>query len=121
MHNAQGKGGFYRCFSARDGIRKSESDSDFQTLQVHLIIIRMKEDRLAIVTALDDVLRHVMSSTRQYITEKQGERIGVLLDLDEYQQLTSLSPPDVEILGGLSEAELQALAQAPYHLRKKSA
>lgn len=30
-----------------------------QTLQVHLIIIRMKEDRLAIVPALDDVLRHV--------------------------------------------------------------
>ena len=33
--------------------------SSVQTLQVHLIIIRMKEDRLAIVPALDDVLRHV--------------------------------------------------------------
>ena len=46
-----------------------------------------------------------MSSTRRYITDEQGERIGVLLDLDEYQQLTRLSPPDSEILVGLSEAE----------------
>ena len=52
-----------------------------------------------------------MSSTRRYITDEQGERIGVLLDLDEYQQLTSL-PPDSEILVGLSEAELQALARS---------
>ena len=27
-----------------------------------------------------------MSSTRRYFTDEQGERIGVLLDLDEYQQ-----------------------------------
>jgi hypothetical protein len=47
-----------------------------------------------------------MSSTRRYITDEQGERIGVLLDLDEYQQLTRFSPPDSEILVGLSEAEL---------------
>ena len=26
MHNAQGKGGLYPCFSARDGIRKFKSD-----------------------------------------------------------------------------------------------
>ena len=53
-----------------------------------------------------------MSSTRRYITDEQGERIGVLLDLDEYHQLTRLSPPDSEILVGLSEAELQALAHS---------
>ncbi len=51
-----------------------------------------------------------MANTRRYIIDEQGERIGVLLDLEEYQQLTRLSPPDAELLVGLSEAELQALA-----------
>ena len=54
-----------------------------------------------------------MSSSRRYVTNEQGERIGVLLDLDEYQQITrQLRRPDAsdpEILIGLSEAELQAL------------
>ena len=57
-----------------------------------------------------------MSSSRRYITNEQGERIGVLLDLDEYQQITrQLRRPDAsdpEILIGLSEAELQALAHS---------
>ena len=48
--------------------------------------------------------------TRRYIIDEQGERIGVLLDLEEYQRLTRLSPPDAELLVGLSEDELQALA-----------
>jgi hypothetical protein len=47
--------------------------------------------------------------TRRYIIDEQGERIGVLLDLEEYQRLTRLSPPDAELLVGLSEDELQAL------------
>ena len=51
-----------------------------------------------------------MANTRRYIIDEQGERIGVLLDLEEYQQLTRLTPPDPELLVGLSEAELQALA-----------
>ena len=51
-----------------------------------------------------------MSTTRRYIIDAQGERIGVLLDLEAYQQLTRLTPPDAEILVGLSEDELQALA-----------
>jgi hypothetical protein len=51
-------------------------------------------------------------STRRYIIDEQGERIGVLLDLEEYQQLTRLTPPDTDLLGGLSEAELQALAHS---------
>lgn len=51
-----------------------------------------------------------MSHTRRYIIDEPGERIGVLLDLEEYQQLTRLTPPDTEFLVGLSEAELQALA-----------
>jgi len=51
-----------------------------------------------------------MVHTRQYIIDEQGERIGVLLALEEYQQLTRLTPADADLLVGLSEAELQALA-----------
>ena len=53
-----------------------------------------------------------MSSVRRYVTNEQGERIGVLLDLEEYQQLTHQSAPDSDLLVGLSEAELQALARS---------
>ena len=53
-----------------------------------------------------------MSNTLRYITDEQGERIGVVLDLEVYQQLTRLSSPDSEFLIGLSEAELQALAHS---------
>ena len=53
-----------------------------------------------------------MSNTRRYIIDERGERIGVLLDLEEYQQLTRLSPPDAELLVSLSEDELQALAHS---------
>ena len=53
-----------------------------------------------------------MSNTRRYIIDEQGERIGVLLDLEEYQQLTRLSPSDADLLVGLSEDELQALAHS---------
>ena|SRR5438309_5061703 len=51
-------------------------------------------------------------STRRYIIDEQGERIGVLLDLEEYQQLARLTSSDAELLVGLSEAELQALAHS---------
>ena len=53
-----------------------------------------------------------MANTRRYIIDEQGERIGVLLDLEEYQQLTRLSPSDAELLVGLSEDELQALVHS---------
>ena len=53
-----------------------------------------------------------MGNSVRYITNEQGERIGVLLDLDEYHQLTRQSVEDPELLQGLSEAELQALAQS---------
>ncbi len=52
-----------------------------------------------------------MGNSVRYITNEQGERIGVLLDLDEYHQLTRQSVEDPELLQGLSEEELQALAQ----------
>jgi hypothetical protein len=61
-----------------------------------------------------------MARSRRYITNEQGERIGVLLDLDEYQQLTRVSQPDPELLTGLSAAELQALAQSALALAEQS-
>lgn len=53
-----------------------------------------------------------MANSVRYITNEHGERIGVLLDLDDYHQLTRLSATDPERLQGLSEEELQALAQS---------
>ncbi|MCF2146212.1 hypothetical protein IQ276_007050 [Desmonostoc muscorum LEGE 12446] len=51
-----------------------------------------------------------MSDSVQYVTNAEGEKIGVLLDLETYQQLTNLSI-DSELLIGLSKEELQALAE----------
>lgn len=50
-----------------------------------------------------------------YITNEQGQRVGVLLDLETYDRLINPSPPgkrDDEYLIGLSIAELQALADS---------
>lgn len=52
-----------------------------------------------------------MSEPLQYITNQDGERVGVLLDLQTYQQLTQ-SPVDDEILTDLSLEELQALSES---------
>jgi hypothetical protein len=52
-----------------------------------------------------------MSEPLQYVTDRNGERVGVLLDLETYQQLTHLSS-DEEILTGLSLEELQALSES---------
>ena len=52
-----------------------------------------------------------MSESVQYITNAQGEKVGVLLNLETYQQLTNLSL-DSELLIGLSIDELQALAES---------
>jgi hypothetical protein len=52
----------------------------------------------------------VMQEPVQYITNETGERIGVLLDLQAYKQLTNQS--DAEYLRGLSLEELQALAES---------
>ncbi|MGM3305275.1 hypothetical protein ACSQ6I_04680 [Anabaena sp. WFMT] len=51
-----------------------------------------------------------MSESVQYITNTQGDRVGVLLNLETYQQLTNLSA-DTELLIGLSLDELQALTE----------
>ncbi|HIK06802.1 MAG TPA: hypothetical protein IGS40_19265 [Trichormus sp. M33_DOE_039] len=53
-----------------------------------------------------------MSESVQYITNQQGDRVGVLLDLETYNQLTNQSLADAEILTGLSLEELTALAES---------
>lgn len=45
----------------------------------------------------------------QFITNEQGERIGVILDLPTYHQLVHEDP---ELLKDLNEAELKALANS---------
>ncbi len=47
-----------------------------------------------------------MSDSVQYVTNAQGEKVGVLLDLETYQQLTNLSG-DSELLIGLNRDDLQ--------------
>jgi hypothetical protein len=46
----------------------------------------------------------------QYITNEQGQKTGVLLDVATYQQLLERKPTDPDLLVGISEAELEALA-----------
>src|SRR5262245_29721671 len=53
-----------------------------------------------------------MSEPLGYITNEQGERVGVLLDVEEYRRLVSPMVTDSDLLVGLSQAELQALAQS---------
>ena len=53
-----------------------------------------------------------MSEQVRYITNDRGERVGVLLDLEAYHRLTNRLALDAECLNGLSQAELQALAES---------
>lgn len=53
-----------------------------------------------------------MSEAMQYITNQQGERVGVLLDLETYHRLANSAASDEELLTGLSLEELQALANS---------
>ena len=52
-----------------------------------------------------------MTESLRYMTNEQGARIGVVLDLAEYHRLIQ-QPLDADLLPGLSQAELQALAQS---------
>ncbi len=51
-----------------------------------------------------------MSKPVQYVTNEQGERVGVLLDWNTYSQLANPLGLDQECLVGLSVDELKALA-----------
>ncbi|MGB7440043.1 MAG: hypothetical protein WA919_03165 [Coleofasciculaceae cyanobacterium] len=53
-----------------------------------------------------------MSEQVRYITNQQGERVGVLLDLEAYNRLANPLALDEECLIGLSREELQALADS---------
>ena len=53
-----------------------------------------------------------MSEQVRYVTNEQGERVGVLLDLEAYNRLTHPLTLDAECLVGLSREELQALAES---------
>jgi hypothetical protein len=46
----------------------------------------------------------------RYVTDEQGKRIGVVLDLERYPYLASPLALDADCLVGLSVEELQALA-----------
>ena len=59
-----------------------------------------------------------MSESVQYITNTQGEKVGVLLNLETYQQLINLST-DTELLIALSLDELQALAETSLSLKSQ--
>lgn len=51
-----------------------------------------------------------MSKPVQYVTNEQGERVGVLLDWNTYSRLANSLELDEECLVGLSVDELKALA-----------
>jgi len=46
----------------------------------------------------------------RYLVEESGRRVGVVLSLEEYQELCAAQPRDPELLVGLSDAELEMLA-----------
>jgi hypothetical protein len=62
----------------------------------------------------------LMSQQVQYVTNPAGERVGVLLDLETYQNLVNLVPNDEEILTGMSVEELQALAESELYLKAQN-
>lgn len=51
-----------------------------------------------------------MTEQISYVTNEQGERVGVLLDLETYDRLTNSSALDTECLIDLNRSELLALA-----------
>lgn len=53
-----------------------------------------------------------MSEQLRYITNEEGERVGVLLEIDEYNRLQNQTASDPEILVGIDRSELQALADS---------
>ena len=48
----------------------------------------------------------------QYLTNEQGQRTAVLLDVAHYRHLVEGIPTDPELLWGMSQFELEALANS---------
>jgi hypothetical protein len=61
---------------------------------MNLVWTDLESSLLRVLNALQHSFgrRRYSMSTRRYIINEQGERIGVLLGLEEYQQLTRLTP-----------------------------
>ncbi len=53
-----------------------------------------------------------MDTQLQYLTDAGGERVGVLLSMEEYRHLTLPTTGDPELLLNISQAELHALAES---------
>lgn len=53
-----------------------------------------------------------MSEQVRYVTNEQGERVGVLLDIELYNKLAFPLALDAECLVGLTKVELEALAES---------
>jgi hypothetical protein len=53
---------------------------------------------------------HTRSPIR-YLVEENGQRVGVVLTWEDYQSLQAALSEDPDLLPGLSEVELQALAE----------
>lgn len=56
----------------------------------------------------------------QYVTNEQGQRTAVLLDVDVYQRLINSYPADPDMLSGMSRAELEALAASRLDLASQA-
>lgn len=53
-----------------------------------------------------------MDTQLQYLTDAGGERVGVVLDINEYRRLTLPKAGDPELLLSVSQEELNALADS---------
>ena len=47
-----------------------------------------------------------------YLVEENGERVGVVLSWEDYQALRAVQPDDPELLTGLSDTEVEILADS---------
>ncbi|MCU0566515.1 MAG: hypothetical protein MUF49_07945 [Oculatellaceae cyanobacterium Prado106] len=61
-----------------------------------------------------------MSESVHYITNEQGERVGVMLDLATYQRMADSLATDPDRLSGLSMDELQALANCKLSIAEQT-
>jgi hypothetical protein len=57
------------------------------------------------------MIRTRVPSPVRYLVEEDGRRVGVVLEWEDYQDLRDALEADPDLLLGLNEAELQALAE----------
>ena len=66
-----------------------------------------------------DMRQTITLSPVRYITEENGQRVGVVLDWEDYQSLKARFPVDPDLLPGLSEEELRVLAEGMLSLQRQ--